>query len=442
MHVGGLQLYGAPGDAGPEYSRDLYRWMVEVDQIAPLFAKFPARSLLTAGQYHWELDPEFDIEHHVRHAALPAPGRIRELLELVGRMHAARMDSTRPMWEATLVEGLVDGRLGLYTKLHHSLVDGMSAMRLLAAVLSNDAQQRDMPPPWAQMPTRAPRGNSALPGVVEVASAMGQALSMAQEAAGLPVALARTAARGVLNQPSPISLYAPRTILNRRISGARRFAAQDWPMERLKAIARATDTTINDVVLAMCSGALRRYLADLGALPEESLVAMVPVSFKAKPAASSTAGGNAVGSIMVALGTHLADAGDRLSSVHTSMVQGKEALSAMTPLQVTALSGLGQAPAIAVPFLRLEGVVRPPYNVVISNVPGPREVQYLNGAELLGTYPVSIPIHGTALNITCNSYAGKMCFGLTGCRRTVPHLQRLLGHLDDELVLLELVAGV
>ena len=124
------------------------------------------------------------------------------------------------------------------------------------------------------------------------------------------------------------------------------------------------------------------------------------------------------------------------------MKDGKEALSSMTPVQILAMSALGQAPAILTPLLRMQGIVRPPYNLIISNVPGPRTTHYWNGAQLLGIYPLSIPINGMALNITCTSYDGKMCFGLTGCRRTVPHLQRLLTHLDDELAALEKAAGV
>jgi diacylglycerol O-acyltransferase len=145
---------------------------------------------------------------------------------------------------------------------------------------------------------------------------------------------------------------------------------------------------------------------------------------------------------MVQLGTHLADPADRLSAINKSMKDGKDGLSAMTPTQILAMSALGQAPAILGPVFRMQGIVRPPYNLIVSNVPGPRTTHYWNGAKLTGTYPLSIPINGMALNITCTSYDGKMCFGLTGCRRTVPRLQVLLTHLDDELKALERAAGV
>jgi diacylglycerol O-acyltransferase len=193
----------------------------------------------------------------------------------------------------------------------------------------------------------------------------------------------------------------------------------------------------------MVSGATRTYLAELDALPDATLVGMVPVGLNAKSSQlASGDGGNAVGAVMVQLGTHLPDPAQRLAAIHRSMKDGKEGLSAMTPAQILAMSALGQAPAILGPVFRMQGIVRPPYNLVISNVPGPRTTHYWNGAKLTGTYPLSIPINGMALNITCTSYDGKMAFGLTGCRRTVPHLQRLLQYLDDELKALEKAAGV
>ncbi len=442
MHVGGLHLFEKPEGAGRDYGRQMYEAMRDVEEVAPLFLKRPHRSLATAGQLVWVDDDQFDIEHHVRHAALPRPGRIRELLDLAGNMHSTRLARERPLWEATVIEGLRDGRVALYTKTHHALVDGISAMRLLQSVLSTDRDRRSMPAPWdartvvrraaemeaelAQMPTRTVRS----------------ALAIASEAAGLPGALARTLEKGVRNETSAISLYAPRTIFNQRITGSRRFAAQDWPIARLRGVGKATGTTINDVVLAMCSGAVRAYLEELGALPDAPLVAMVPVGLNAKQSqAASTDGGNAVGSVMCQLGTDLADPVDRLITIHTSMATGKRALSSMTPAQILAMSALGQAPAILAPLLRVEGVVRPPYNLVISNVPGPRTTHHWNGAKLTGTYPLSIPINGMALNITCTSYDGRLAFGLIGCRRTVPHLQRLLTHLDDELSALERAAA-
>ncbi|TYL51349.1 wax ester/triacylglycerol synthase family O-acyltransferase [Nocardioides sp. BGMRC 2183] len=462
MHVGGLQLYENPADAGPDYTRAMFATMQDTEVISPLFLKHPYRSLRTGGALVWREDEQFDIEHHVRHSALPQPGRIRELLELCGRLHSTRMSWDRPLWEMHVIEGLADGRVALYTKIHHALVDGVSAMRLLASVLTTDPDRTAMPAPFADgagilAPSRPEEAEAeAAPTSPSEAAATAArtladlprdawrtALGMSAEAAGMPLALARTLNKGLRNETSAVSLAAPRTILNQQITGARRFAAQDWPIERLRAIGKATGTTINDVVLAMCSGAMRTYLDELGALPDASLVSMVPVGLKAKQAGhASGEGGNAVGSVMVRLATDRADPADRLSTISHSMRDGKEALAAMTPTQIVAMSAIGMAPSIVVPMLRMQGIVRPPFNLVISNVPGPTTTHYWNRAKLVGNYPLSIPINGMALNITCTSYDGRMGFGLTGCRRTVPSLQRLLTFLDDEVAALETAAGI
>ena len=447
MHVGGLQLFRKPEGAARDYVREMYRSMLDVEEVAPLFIKRPHRSLATAGQWVWTEDTEFDLEYHVRHSALPKPGRVRELLELCSRLHGTRLARERPLWESHVIEGMRDGRIAMYTKIHHALVDGVSSMRLLQSVLSTDPDKRDMPPPWGASPAsaRAERSRSEHDqSLMELpVSAFRTAFGLTAEAAGLPGALVRTLARGVRNETSAVSLYAPRTIINKSITGSRRFAAQDWPIERIRGIGKATGTTLNDVVLAMCSGAMRRYLLELNALPDATLIAMVPVGLNAKQAASaSAAGGNAVGAVMVKLGTDKADPGDRLRAIHRSMQDGKEALGSMTPTQILAMSAIGMAPAVLYPMLRLHGIARPPFNLIISNVPGPEAPHFYNGAELVGMYPLSIPIHGMGLNITCTSYAGKMNFGLTGCRRTVPRLQLLLTHLDHELGALEKAAGI
>ncbi|MBO0846262.1 MAG: wax ester/triacylglycerol synthase family O-acyltransferase [Nocardioides sp.] len=447
MHVGGLQLFDKPEGAGRSFVQDLYAQLKSSDDIAPLFLKHPVRSVRTAGQWVWEYDDQFDIEYHVRHSALPKPGRVRELLELVSRLHSTRLATERPLWEWNLIEGLRDGRVAFYCKLHHSLLDGVAAMRLLQSMLSPDPTQTDMPAPWEIRPStgksrdaqeRAETSLAELP-----VQAVRSALGIGAEAVGLPSALIRTLNKSVRNQTSALALYAPRTMFNQQITAARRFAAQGWPLERIRTVGKASGTTMNDVVLAMCSGAVRSYLLELEALPDSTLISMVPVGLKAKEShIASEKGGNAIGAVMVKLGTDRADPADRLQAVHQSMLDGKRALAAMTPTQIVAMSALGQAPAILGPMLKVSGVVKPPYNLIISNVPGPRTTQYFNGMRLAGTYPLSIPIDGMALNITCNSYVDQMAFGLTGCRRTVPHLQRLLTHLDSELGALEKATGL
>lgn len=442
MHVGSLQLYEKPAGAPRDYARQVYEQMIGVQDINPLFLKRPTRSWRTAGQWMWEPDAQFDVEHHVRHSALPKPGRVRELLELCSRLHGTPLARDRPLWEAHVIEGLRDGRFAIYVKLHHSLVDGIAASRLLMNTLSTDPTDREIVPMWAARPRRERPAQQSESGDVAT-QLLRTARGLAGDAAGMPGALARTLTRGVRDETSSVSMRAPKTIFNTTITGSRRFAAQSWPLERLVAISKASGTTVNDVVLAMCGGAVRGYLEDLGDLPDTSLVAMVPVGLNAKDSQSaSSEGGNAIGTMMARLATDVAEPAQRLAQIHAGMQDGKQALSQMTANQIVAMSAVGMTPAMLLPWFGLQGVVRPPFNLIISNVPGARETHYLGGAKLVGSYPLSIPMQGMALNITCASYAGSMEFGLTGCRRSVPHLQRLLRHLDDELGNLERVAGV
>jgi diacylglycerol O-acyltransferase / wax synthase len=434
MHVGGLQLFRPPADFPG--TRELFSQLIAADSVAPLFRKRARRSIATAGQWAWEDDQQFDLEHHVRHNALPKPSRVLELLALCSRLHGTVLDRRRPPWEFHLIEGLADGRFAVYFKIHHALVDGVSAQRLLQRVLTKDPDARDLPAPWANRP-RSVDSRAAQRPEVGLATLRG-AVQLATEAAGIPAALRTTLRRSRADLSSPVSFAAPRTMFNVPITGARRFAAQSWPMRRFTAITRAGRVTVNDVVLAVCSGALRRYLENLGALPEQPLIAMVPVALKARQRES----GNAVGAVMCNLATDLDDSAARLNTIRMSMLGGKQALAGMSPLQIVAMTGLGMSPLVLQGIPGYQELFRPPFNVIISNVPGPRSPLYLNGAQLDGLYPLSIPYHGQALNITCTSYADELAFGLTGCRRTVPHLQYLLGYLDDELTALERAVGI
>ncbi|HEV7193904.1 MAG TPA: wax ester/triacylglycerol synthase family O-acyltransferase [Jatrophihabitantaceae bacterium] len=438
MHVGGLQLFQPPEGMDALDVRTMLDEAMIGEEVAPLFRKRARRSITSLGQWGWEQDQEFDLEHHVRRNALPQPGRVLELLALCSRLHSSLLDRHRPLWEMHLIEGLNDGRYAIYSKTHHALVDGVSALRMLSRMLSDDPDERGMPAPWAPRAHESVKRSSGRP----ASSPLKAALDAVGEVTGLVPALYRTLSRSVSDQSGAMSLSAPKTMLNVPITGARRFAAQSWPIERIRQVGKAADATVNDVVLAMCSGALRAYLQSMDALPDAPLIAMVPVSLHSDDAASDDGGGNAVGVVMCNLGTHLDDAARRLETVHASMVEGKESMRGMSPTQIMMMSAIGMSPLMVLPLLRLNGIVRPPFNLVISNVPGPRKPMYWNGARLDGLYPLSIPLDGQALNITCTSYSDEIAFGLTGCRRSVPHLQRLLGDLDAELAALEEATGV
>ncbi|MCU1590934.1 MAG: Wax ester synthase/acyl-CoA:diacylglycerol acyltransferase [Frankiales bacterium] len=432
MHVGSLQLFTPPEGSGPEYLTELYLDALKATDIAKAFRRRPHRSLATLGQWTWVDDPEIDLEHHIRHSALPPPGRVRELLALVSRLHGTLLDRHRPLWEAHLIEGLVDGRFAVYTKLHHALMDGVSGLRLLERTLSTDADSREVRMPFEERPrTARTKKKGAGGGLLSLPMQAGQAV---WDLAALTPRVLELAGQGLREQAVALPMQAPRSVLNVPITGSRRFAAQAWSMDRIRAVGRAADATINDVVLAMCASALRRYLRELDALPDAPLVAMTPVSLRDE---DDDDGGNAVGTILCNLGTDLADPEERLVAIKASMQAAKEGLRGLNQLQVTALSAAVMSPMVLAQLPGIASAVRPPFNLVISNVPGPKEPLYWNGARLEGMYPLSIPTAGQALNITVTSYAGQMEFGLIGCRRSLPHLQRLLPALDEGLAELE-----
>ena len=443
-HVGGLQLFEPPQDASPHFLNELYEDAVrDPRDPRPLFVKRPYKPG-GIGPWSWRTDEKFDIEYHVRHSALPEPGRIRELLRLVSRLHGSLLDRNRPLWEAHLIEGLSDGRFALYSKVHHALVDGVSAMRLMANSLSEDPDETGMPYPWEQRPAPA----RALRPSPSVADRLVAGAELATDLPGLVAGASYVAVRSLLSsfreQAAASPFRAPRTMLNVPITGARRFAAESWALDRVRAAGAPHGATVNDMVLAMSAGALRQYLREQDALPETPLVAMVPVSLKAKVDGDDD-GGNAVGAVLCNLGTHLADPVDRLELIMSSMQRAKRQFDGLTPFQILMLSSLSLAPA-ALPILggstvqMLDPLIRPAFNIVISNVPGPPRPLYFNGARLTASYPVSVLVDGQALNITATSYAGSLDFGILGCRRNVPSLQRMLDHLEVELSALEAAA--
>ncbi|MFC9517899.1 wax ester/triacylglycerol synthase family O-acyltransferase [Nocardiaceae bacterium NPDC056970] len=447
LHVGGLVLLQPPEGAEARDVRGMLDVAMTRGEVTPLLRKRPRRSASSLGQWFWEDDDQLDIGHHIRHDALARPGRMEELSALVSRLHGGLLDRNRPLWEMHLIEGLADGRFAVYTKIHHSVADGIGAMRLLRRSLTVDADKRDMPAPWEPRTRMTqPRNRTGLLDVP--VSAVRTAIDVAGEATGLVPALAGSVLRALRNQGGPMSFSAPHSPLNVPITGARQFVARSWSLDRLRLVAKSADGTINDVVLAMSSGALRRYLVERGALPERPLVAMVPVSLRdgrtrPEPIGDpKDAGGNEIGMLMCNLGTHHADPGARLETVRRSMAEGKAALRGMSSAQVIALSALGAAPLALDMLFGHHGPVRPPFNIVISNVPGPNAPLYWNGCRLDALYPLSVTLDGQALNITCTSTDNAIAFGLTGCRRAVPHLDPILDHLDDELAALEAAVGI
>lgn len=435
MHVGGLQVFSFPDDAPDDYVAQLAE---KLRQYTEVTSPFDRRLNSRLAQPVWVHDEHLDLEHHFRFEALPTPGRIRELLSFVSAEHSHLMDRERPLWEFHLIEGLKDRQFAVYIKIHHSLMDGISAMRMFQRMLSTDPTQRSMPPIW-DLSARTGRDSDS--GSPSLWRSIAHLLGASGKQLGTVPAVARELLRTVneaRKDPAYDSIFhAPRSILNQKITGSRRFAAQSYSMKRIKAVCKAFGATVNDVVTAMCATALRTYLMNQDALPEKSLVAMVPVSLRKDESSE----GNQVGVILANLHTDESDAGERLRKIHRGIQEAKDRYAKMSSDEIINYTALTLAPA-AFNFLTGMAPKWQTFNVVISNVPGPKETSYWNGAKLEGMYPVSIAMDRLALNMTLTSYNDQVEFGLIGCRRTLPSLQRMLDHLEDGLAELEQAAAL
>jgi diacylglycerol O-acyltransferase / wax synthase len=439
MHVGGLQLFEPPDGADESFVTEAYDSMIRRTDIQPTFRKHPA-FFGPVTNLAWSIDREVELDYHFRRSALARPGRVRELLELTSRLHGSLLDRHRPLWEAHLIEGLSDGRYAVYTKFHHSLMDGVSALRLMQRAFSTDPDDDEVRVPWEMKPRHRPDAGPKSSKSSSLLETLTQTVGSAAALAPSTLSLARAA---LLEQQLNFPFRAPKTMFNVRIGGARRIAAQSWPLERIKAVKAAADVTVNDVVLAMSAGALRGYLVEQNALPDAPLVAMVPVSMRKRDEdTGADGGGNAVGTVLCNLNTDVEDAGKRLAAISSSISDNKKVFAQLPQVQQLALSAFLTGGLF---FGLIPGFIRtapPPFNIVISNVPGSRDQLYWRGARLAGNYPLSIALDGQAMNITVTNNAENLDFGLVGCRRSVPHLQRMLEHLETSLKDLERSAGV
>ena len=436
MHVGSLEVLELPKGYQGDFYEDAKAYLKERLHLVPAFQRKLALMPFDLANPVWVDDDDLDIDHHIRHVILPRPGSFERLEQLVGRLHSSLMDRSRPLWEIYIIEGLASGQVALYNKMHHAGIDGQAGVAL-AKVLFSDSPN----PPPVKPPRTKPRRDHAQLGVAELA---GAALRNAtRQTANIVKALPKTA-KSMLDMLAPVAdedgrrrlgrlQRAPVTPLNVSISNQRAFAARSVPLAEIKQISKATGTSVNDVVMAICAGALKRYLADYDCKPKEPLIAAVPVSLR-EP--GNTDANNQVSTMLVSLRTDVDDRVERLMAIHESAQQGKKQMGNIRALPTDfpsfgapwMLSGLAALAGRSKLAERLPPVI----NVLISNVPGPQFPLYFAGAKLLTYYPVSIPAHGSALNMTVQSYNGSLEFGLTACRRALPDIADLVDDVVQE----------
>lgn len=448
MHVAGLFLCTLPESmTQKDYMRKLDEVFRNAEEFRKPFGEYVTTGRLgMAGGLYWEKDENLDFDYHIRHSALPKPGRYRELFALVSRLHGTLLDRSRPLWEVHLIEGLENRQIAMYIKMHHAAIDGVSGIQMINSFCTTDKRKRVPHSPlsleayerykqerFGDQPRRIVPKKRELTAVFDV---LRQQWNTSVNLAGV----AGDFTKALLGRGGGLSLPffgVPRSPISARISGSRRFVAQSWSLNRVKAVGKALDGTVNDVVLAMCSGALRRYLENHGELPAKSLKALVPVSLRSEDDVESS---NAIGNITADLGTAIADPEERFRKIRQSMIAGKELLSGLSPREAELLWQLTQAPALLMSMLGVADRF-PVYSLTVSNVPGSPRQLYLNGASVDGVYPVNIPFDGMAMSITLISYNNNLDFGIIACRRSVPALQRMIDYLEESLVELEEIAA-
>ncbi|MFC0432746.1 wax ester/triacylglycerol synthase family O-acyltransferase [Kutzneria buriramensis] len=448
-HVGGVCLLD-PADAPKPL--DLALLTDTLAQRLPLVPVLRRKLLevpLGLDQPYWIDDPDFDIEYHIREVGLPTPGSQAQLTEQLARLHARPLDRRRPLWEMYLISGLADGMVAVYTKVHHAAIDGVSGAELLTVLLDLSPEGRKLPPAEDFVAAKPP----------------GSLTLMARAAARLawrPVQTVQLAGEFVKKVPSMAPLVspfigeilglnrgdgsvipttlglAPSTPFNKKITPHRRVAFRSVSLADVKTVKNAFGTSVNDVVMAMCAGALRHWLIDHDALPASALNAMIPVSVRDEAAKGKL--GNRVSAMLAALPTNLDDPEQRLAVVHEATKIAKAQQAVIPQGLVDDISDFAP-PALTARAARVvfaTGMMHrlPPFNITISNVPGPNVPVYLAGARMLAQYPLSVILDGQGLNITLVGYLGQLHFGLVACRELVPDIDTLAGYLIDELNLL------
>ena len=472
-HVSGLSIFTRP--SAPSYE-PYAAWKGQLEQRLHLLEPLRRRlAEVPLGLDHpfWINDPDFDLQFHVRHTAVPPPGSDEQLANVVGRIVARPLDRRRPLWLSYVIEGLADDRFAVLTVFHHAAVDGSSGMELLTLMLDEQPEGTDPPPPaqpWE--PERVPTDLELLARTtvglvrkparaVQLSARTAREIGHATRNPAL-VATANQVRRSlggplgtVLNlgrnhgddrdPPPPLpSVRPPRTPFNQPIGPHRKLAISSTSLDAVKAIKNAYGTTVNDVVLAACAGGLRAWLQHHDALPEDPLVALVPVSIRTGE--ESDRWTNRVSMLSTVLPTNEPDPIRRLAQVHDAMASSKDIFRALPAERLTDFAEF-PPPAVFARAMRVGARLRlgsrlAPGNLVISNIPGPRRSLYAaNGARLEHYFPVSVITEGQGLNITIQSYLDRLDFGLIGDPDLVPDLDAMLDAILADVEVLARAAG-
>jgi diacylglycerol O-acyltransferase / wax synthase len=444
MHVASMCLYEVPAKKKRSFVNDVKAHLASRIHLAPIFTNVLAYAPYDLGHPHWEHVDKIDFDYHVQRITVAKPGTMHQLEAAVAKEHARLMDRSRPLWQFTVFDGLQDGRVAFYGKVHHAALDGKGGVVLANAILDLSETPRAVPPP--QPRAVVPKADLKIGEMIGAAfsNSLAQYAKIVRSIPTVAGAVAQAAApvlkKAVAQKNIPVD-FAPRTPFNVNISTQRMFSTASLPFDGVRAAAKTLGGSLNDGVLFVCASALRSYLKQHNALPKKTLVAAMPVSLREE---SNKELNNQASMVLAELGTHHGDAKKRWLAIQTSTNKIKESLKSLKSVLPTDYPGL-LAPLLVsrlnqtVASTKLLEKLPPVANLVISNVPGPQVPLYLSGARMTTFYPVSIVVHGIALNATVQTYCGGIYFGVIACKKAVPDLHKLTDAMQsgfDELIAL------
>lgn len=458
MHVAALMILRPPPGCDPAaYVTELFEQTVTaVVDVDPRLRRVPHSGIDTGFMWVWrdiaDAGGRLDIRHHVQRRTVAAEGGPEALWELVSELHALRLDRSAPLWMAYLIDGLPDGRFAFYIKVHHIVVDGVAGLQMITGSLSTDPDQRGMPPFYAAktpsptstaMPATASADPRRSAGVLSALRGIAAAASAGVELTGKVVRTELRTAVGSLMSRSVVAPFsAPQTRFNAKLGPRRAVAGTNLQRDRVRAVQQAAGVTANDVVMTVVSAALRRWLADRDELPRRSLVAICPVTVRARGTATADSHGNQFGMGLCPLATDVDDDGQRLRLVHEAMAGIKNQVAEQGPGAMLVAMGPAIGPTILLPLLPFDTDIPPSFNIPVSNVPGPRDRMYFNGAHVEEIYPVSTVYDGMALNVTMCSYADQISVGYVADRDVMPDIATLIPLTARALSAVEAAVGI
>ncbi|MCV7199352.1 wax ester/triacylglycerol synthase family O-acyltransferase [Mycobacterium angelicum] len=430
MHVGAVLVLSPPADAGPNYVDELYSWTLDAgDSIDPRLRRYPHHGVDTGGLWVWRDVDSVDLSQHCQRVRAPAGDGA--FWRLIGELDAIRLDRSRPMWMSYLIDGLDEGRFAFYIKVHHTVIDGVAGFRMIADGLSADPGQRSMAPFYADRrdgsTPSTPSSGLLTRLTAPLRSVVGKAATSVRLIERVITGELTTVIDSLVGHTTVLPLGAPHTRFNRRLGLERAVSAGSWPKSRIQAVQRAAGVTANDVTTALVAGAVRQWLRGRRELPDQSLVAICPITVRGRAGdLSREQHGNMFGLWLCPLGTDLDDPAARLDLIHRSMSEGKRWVGrrGSAPSLLTAAGSI--AATVIFPTLPFTPKIRTGYNVPISHVPGPADEMYWNGAHVEEIYPVSTVYDGQGLNVTTCSYADRVGFGYVAGAEVVPDIESLI----------------